>query len=91
LTKDDKDLIPYLKTEFVNEFGSGWVKGFQGDQRTYTHSSKIYSNTLDFGFGTLFRISNSLKFITEGSVGTHLKNFPFDGYQIKLKVGIMIK
>jgi len=91
LTKDDKNLIPYIKSELVNEFGFEWLKSYQDDQLTFSESYKIYSTTLDFGFGTLIKISNSLRLITEGSIGTHLYNYPFDGYQIKLKVGIMIK
>jgi len=91
LTKDDKYLIPYFKSELVNEFGHDWIKRYQDNNVVFSDSYKTYSNTLDFGFGTLMRITNSLRLITEGSIGTHLHNYPFDGYQIKLKVGIMIK
>lgn len=91
LTNDDKNLTPYIKSELVNEFGFDRIKRYQDDQLTYSDSYNIYSNTLDIGFGTLMRITNSLRLITEVSIGTHLHNYPFDGYQIKLKVGIMIK
>lgn len=91
VTKDNRNLSPYVKAEFVNEFITNWLKQYQDVLLTNSDSYNIYSNTIDIGIGAMIRISNSINLITEGSIGTHLSNSPFDGYQIRLKIGIMIK
>jgi hypothetical protein len=91
LTKEDKNIIPYIKTEFVNEFGKNWIKRYQDGQLANSDSYTTYYNTIDLGFGTLIKISNKFSLITEGAIGTYLNTDPFKGYQIKLKIGIMLK
>jgi hypothetical protein len=91
LSKENKIIKTYIKSEFVNEFGTNWTKRFQDDIMTYSDSFKTYNNSLYFGLGAFIKISSSINILTEGSIGTHLYKYPFDGYQIKLKLGIMIK
>jgi hypothetical protein len=91
LTKGNKNLSPYIKTEFVNEFGKNWIKRYQDVQLANTDSYTTYYNTIDLGFGILIKISNKFNLITEGAIGTYLNSDPFKGYQIKLKIGIMLK
>jgi hypothetical protein len=91
LSLENKIIKPYLKSEFVNEFGTSWTKRFQDDIMTSSDSYRTYTNSINIGFGALFRLSNSINILTEGSIGTNLNKSPFDGYQIKLKLGILIK
>jgi hypothetical protein len=90
-SKENQIIKTYIKSEFVNEFGTNWTKRFQDDIMTFSDSFKAYANSLNIGFGALLKISSSINILTEGSIGTHLYKSPFDGYQIKLKLGIMIK
>jgi hypothetical protein len=90
--KSENDKIkPFLKSEFVYESNYTSVSQYQGDELINSYSYHFNSSTMDFGFGTLIRINNSFKILTEGSIGTRIINDPFDGYQIRLKLGIMIK
>lgn len=91
LTKNDKNLIPYLKFEFVNEFAKNWNKLYQDDQLSDSMSHSYYSNTIDLGFGALIKINNTLNLFTEGSFGKYLINHSNNDYLIKLKIGIMFK
>jgi hypothetical protein len=91
LSEENQIIETYIKSEFVNEFGTNWTKRFQDDIMSYSHSFKTYTNSLNIGFGALIKIGGPINILTEGSIGTHLSKSPFDGYQIKLKFGIMIK
>ena len=91
LSKENQIIRTYFKSEFVNEFGTNWTKRFQDDMMTFSDSFKTYTNSLNIGFGALVKISSSINILTEGSIGTHLYKSYFDGYQIKLKLGILIK
>ena len=91
ISKENKNLNPYIITEFVNELGKTWIRRYQDVQLANSDTYTDYYNTIDLGFGTLIKIRNKLNLITEGSVGTYLNTAPFEGYQIKLKVGIMLK
>lgn len=91
LTKNDKNLIPYIKSEFVNEFAKNWNKLYQDDQLSDSMSRNYYSITIDLGFGALIKINNTLNLFTEGSLGKFLTNNSNSDYQIKIKLGIMFK
>jgi hypothetical protein len=91
LSKNDKLITPYLKAEFVNEFEFLKARQYQDDILVNSNSVQVYANGINFGIGTFLNISKSIILLTEGSLGTHLYNYSFDGYQIKLKIGLMIK
>lgn len=92
LLKPENDKIkPYLKSEFVYEYNFSTINQYQSNELINTYSYHFNSCTMDFGFGTLIKINNTFDIITEGSIGTHIINDPFDAYQIKIKLGIMIK
>ena len=92
LLKTESDKIkPYLKSEFVYESNYSSVNQYQSNELVNTYSYHFNSYTMDFGFGTLIKINNTFDILTEGSIGTHIINDPFDAYQIKIKLGIMIK
>jgi len=91
LTKNKLKINPYLKTEIVKEFGFHRTRYYQDDILYDSHSYKIYSTTLHFGIGNLSNISKSIMLLTECSIGTFVYRDPFDSYQIKFKLGILIK
>lgn len=80
---------PYLKSEFDYELNYYLINQYRGDELVNSNSFHYNSSVMDLGFGTLIRINNSLKILTEGSIGTRIINDPFYGYQVKIKLGIM--
>jgi len=91
LTKEDKNFIPYIKSEFVNEFATNWNKFYQDDKLNDSMSTNYYSNTIDLGLGALIKINNTLNLFTEVSYGKYLVNHSNNDYLIKAKIGIMFK
>lgn len=91
LTKNENLIRPYLKAEFVNEFDFLKHSQFQDEILVGSNTTKFYANGINFGLGTFLKISNSILLLTEASLGTHLYNDSFDGYQFKLKIGVMIR
>jgi hypothetical protein len=91
LTKGNLKINPYLKAEIVNEFGFHRSRFYQDDILIDSDSFKTYMTSINIGFGNLFNISKSIMFLTEASLGTYLYDDPFNSFQIKLKLGILIK
>lgn len=91
LTKDKLKINPYLKTEIINEFGFNRTRFYKDDILNDSDSFKTYSTTFHLGIGNLFNISKSIMLLSECSLGTYVYRDPFNSYQIKLKLGILIK
>jgi hypothetical protein len=91
LTDAGKGITPYLKTEFINEFQFIKARYYQDDILVDFNTMRVYSNSINFGIGALISTNKSIMLLTEGSLGTYLYHYPFDGYQIRLKIGIMFR
>lgn len=90
LTKDYKKIMPYVKTEFVNEFGFLKSRIYSDGIYINTNNSTFYSNSVNIGYGALSNISKPIRLLTEISMGTYILSGPFDAFHIKLKIGILI-
>jgi hypothetical protein len=91
LLKDNLKTNPYLKIEIVNEFAFNKTSFSQNDIVVKSDSFRTYSTSSNVGFGSFFNISKSFAILTECSLGTYLYKDPFNSYQIKLKLGILIR
>jgi hypothetical protein len=91
LLTDNLKIKPYLKAEIINEFGFHKTSYLQDDILVKSGSFKTYSTSANLGFGNDFYISKSIAILTECSLGTYLYDDPFNSYQIKLKLGILIR
>ena len=90
LTRDNKKMIPYVKTEFVNELGFLKSRIYRDGIYENTQKSTDYSNSVNIGYGALSNISKSIKLLTEFSMGTYIISGPFNTFHMKLKIGILI-
>ncbi|MFN8240417.1 MAG: hypothetical protein U0X39_06645 [Bacteroidales bacterium] len=91
LENDNNRFTPYLMSEFVNEFDYAYVKQYDLDELVYIDSSHSYTNSLFLGVGGLIKIDGSMAVITELSAGTNLYEDAFEGYQIRLRIGILLR
>jgi hypothetical protein len=82
----------YLKTEYVNEFYKRETRMYSDNILADTFGPyKDYNASLFVGYGIKSKLFNSIYLISELAVGTYIVEDPFNGYQIKLKVGLGLK
>ena len=91
ILRNNSKITPYLKAEIVNEFGFNKSSFFEDDILASSDSFRNYSVSANIGLGNYFNISKSIAILTECSFGTYLYADPFNSYQIKLKLGILIR
>jgi hypothetical protein len=91
--KNKKEITrSYLKTEYVNEFYKRETRMYSDNILADTFGPyKDYNASLFVGYGIKSKLFNSIYLISELAVGTYIVEDPFNGYQIKLKVGLGLK
>ena len=90
MTKSNSGVIPYLRMEFANEFAFYKSRYYSDDIYINSESFKDYSISANAGYGILIKLSESLKLVTELSMGTYLLKGLFNSPHIKFKIGVMI-
>ena len=91
--KDKNEITrSYLKAEYVNEFYRNVTRMYSENILFDTFGPyKSYNASLFVGYGIKRKLFNSIYLMTELAVGTYIVEDPFNGYQIKLNVGLGLK